>query len=203
MRYEIRPFTGGQWTDPTTIERRSAAAFRAPWGSTLDLLYYETEILGATLVVLQVDVTEGDLRRDGMLRANAKVGHPGVVISFESEHGPLRYATDAYDEWRANVRATALALKALRAVDRYGVTRRGEQYVGWRALAAPVSGFASVDEAIRWMRERGGPGHVRTRPDLLYRVLAKRFHPDAGGDPGDWHRLDEARRLLDLTGAAS
>lgn len=27
----------------------------------------------------------------------------------------------------------------------------------------------------------------------------RRMHPDAGGDQADWDRLDEARRLLDLT----
>ena len=32
-----------------------------------------------------------------------------------------------------NLRSIALGLKALRAVDRYGVSRRGEQYAGFRA----------------------------------------------------------------------
>ncbi len=70
-----------------------------------------------------------------------------VVISFVvfSLHGPLRYATDAHERqyaglgmegWQADVGAIALALTALRAVDRYGVSRRGEQYTGWRALPA-------------------------------------------------------------------
>jgi hypothetical protein len=203
VRYEIRPLPA--WTDPITPKRRGSHVFRASWSDTLDLLGYETEKLGATLVVLQIDADETEIRRDGMLRARAKVGHPGVVVSFKSKYGPLRYATDAYEQqystempgWQANVRAVALAMQALRAVDRYGVTKRGEQYVGWRALAAPVEGFSTANEALRWMREKAGPG-----PDdqNLYRVLAKRLHPDAGGDPADWHLLDQARRLLDLSG---
>lgn len=142
MRYEIRPL--GTWTDPVTKNRASSSRFRASWQSTLDLLARETEMLGAPLVVMQIDVTEGDLRRDGMLRAGAKVNFPGVRVSFDSKHGPLTYATDAYDRqysgdmpgWQANVRALALALEALRAVDRYGVTKRGEQYCGWLAIEA-------------------------------------------------------------------
>jgi hypothetical protein len=171
---------------------------------TLDLLGSEAEKLGAKLVVLQIDADETDIRRDGMLRARAKVGHPGVVVSFNSKYGPLRYATDAYEQqysteapgWQANVRAVALAMQALRAVDRYGVTKRGEQYVGWRAIGAPVDGFSSADEALRWMREKAGPG---PEDASLYRVLAKRLHPDAGGDPADWDRLDKARQLLEVS----
>ncbi|MFB4306939.1 hypothetical protein [Actinomadura sp. GTD37] len=204
MRYEIRPL--GHWTDPETPDR-TRAFFRAGWADTLEKLGREAGWLGADLVVMQVDVAEDDIRRrDGMLKANAKVGHPGVVISFESEHGPLRYATDQFTGWQDNVRGIALALGALRAVDRYGVTKRGEQYIGWRALAAPVAGFASADEAVRWMGEKArvlGLDVSTSPPPKVYRFLARRFHPDAGGDPGDWRRLDEARRLLDLTGAAS
>ena len=32
-----------------------------------------------------------------------------------------RYATDAYGDWKSNLRAIALGLEALRAVDRYGL----------------------------------------------------------------------------------
>lgn len=202
MKYEIRPL--GHWTDPVTEPRRSSATFRAAWTDTLKLLERETELLGATLVVIQIDADDTDIRRDGMLRARARVDHPGVVISFNSTHGPLRYATDTYDSngysqpgWQANVRAVALGLEALRAVDRYGITRRSEQYVGFRALpAGPAPAFANADEAHRWMREQAelGPG---ADPDKLYRHLARRMHPDAaGGSRADWDRLAAAHELL-------
>lgn len=201
MRYEIRPL--GHWTDAATDPNdRKNSPFRAPWPATLEQLESETYVLGAELVVLQVDVTEGDIRRDGMLRANARVRFPGVVVSFDSNHGPLRYATDAYDHWQANARAIALSLTALRAVDRYGVTHRGEQYTGWRALAAPVNGFATADDARRWMQEKAG-GNLSDSLSTIYRYLVKVMHPDAGGDPADWERLDKARRLLGLDKAGA
>lgn len=37
-------------------------------------------------------------------------------------------------------------------------------------------------------------------PGGLYRRLAKRMHPDAGGDPADWDKLDQARNLLVTAG---
>ena len=214
MRYQIRPLV--TWTDPVTTERKSSSRFRASWKDTLEFLADEIEKIGGRdPVVIQVDVQEGDIRADGMLRANAKVGHPGVVVSFESSFGPLRYATDAYERdwsqalpsWQANLRAIALTLHALRAIDRWGVTKRGEQYTGWKALpAAGSSEFADADAAEEWMRayaaEVIGPGTGRWGGNLpsLYRALVKVMHPDRGGPRADWDRLDAARQRLEAEG---
>lgn len=211
MKYEIRPLS--HWTDPETAaaDRRGAHIFKASWRDTLVLLGDEIERIGGKdPVVLQIDVQEGDIRLDGMLRANAKTGHPGVAISFESKFGPLRYATDAHERqyaglgmesWQANVRAIALALAALRAVDRYGVSRRGEQYTGWKAL--PAGGtvtFPSADEALRWMREVAGEAGSLRSARLVYRDLARKYHPDSGGDVTGWERLQAAKLLLTTAG---
>lgn len=42
--------------------------------------------------------------------------------------GHLSYPCDTFTTLQDNLRVIALALEALRMVDRYGVTRRGEQY---------------------------------------------------------------------------
>ena len=203
MRYEFRPL--GPWTGPSTPPgARKRSAFKAGYRHTLDLLFGEAIVLGGQHLILQVDLAERDIRNDGLPRAGARYGaHPGVVVSFESRHGPLRYATDAYTGWQANLRAIALSLQALRAVDRYGVSKRGEQYTGWRALpAGNGSCFATADEAERWMarRSRELDLPVATNLPQAYRQLARRMHPDAGGDPADWDRLDAARQLLTTAG---
>jgi hypothetical protein len=199
-RWEIRPL--GTWLGPTTAERRSSSVFRAPWPSTLDQLLHETELLGAGIVVAQVDVSDAELRRDGMLRANARVGFPGVRVSFDSRHGPLTYATDAYDTWRANVRAIALALEALRAVARYGVSSSGEQYRGWTAITAGNSGTMSAAAAARLLAEEGGatPAEVRADPAVRTRAYwraAQKHHPDHAGTGDRFAKLTEARDVLD------
>lgn len=186
MRFEIRPI--GNWTDPVTEYRASRYRFKAAWSDTLNLLNYEADQLGATLIVLQIDVTEGDIRRDGMLRANARVGFPGVRVSLDSRHGPLTYATDAYETWQANVRGLALALQALRAVDRYGVTKRGEQYRGWLAIEAPPSmDVAAAQDLIAKY------GSLR---DALFKT-----HPDHGGSDEAFIAVQRARDVL--AGASS
>lgn len=54
--------------------------------------------------------------------------------------------------WQANIRAIAKTLEHLRDLDRWGVTKRGEQYTGWKALPATASTFADVMAAADWMR---------------------------------------------------
>jgi NAD-dependent oxidoreductase involved in siderophore biosynthesis len=168
------------------------------------LLRREAEFLGATYLVVQVDADPSDIRLDGMLRVRARVGFPGVRVSLDSTWGPLTYATDAYEDWRKNVHAIALSMQALRAVDRYGVSRGGEQYKGWTALEMEPSQVA-VDHAAHLLATLGAsdPAQVRRDPATCRRAYlraARTYHPDVGGDPEVFRRLTEARDLLEGVG---
>lgn len=121
------------WPGPMVGQRRRSP-FRAGQSATLLLLEGELDHLSASGAVLELAVSEDDLRRDGQPRANAHIAHPGVILSFDSRHGPLSFPCDTYTDWHDNLRAIALALQALRQVDRYGVTSRAEQYSGWKQL---------------------------------------------------------------------
>lgn len=199
MKYQIEPMPSWPYPVTQTAERNR---FRASWVDTLDLLGRELNHLGVTgVVAMRVVGSERDVRHDGMLRATARLGYHGVALSFQSKHGPLTYPCDTFrPSWKENVRAIALALEALRKVDRYGVGARGEQYAGWRAIeAAPATEFATAHQALHWLREFTGQNEdldLRAR----FRAAARKAHPDAGGDPADWARVDAARQLL-LEGA--
>jgi hypothetical protein len=162
----------------------SASPFRASWSKTVALLARELRMLSAKRAVMELDMDETDFRLDGLPRANAYARTPGIVLSFESRHGPLRYEVGTYAHWEDNVRAVALALEALRAVDRYGVTRSGEQYRGWRQLPAG-SGEPSADHGHALIDEHGG-----------VTAALKATHPDHGGDP------DEFRAVMAAKGSA-
>lgn len=206
-RWTFRPL--GAWTEGNTPERRSRSAFRATWTSTLALLERELEHLDATRPVIQADFTEADIRADGMPRANARQpGHPGVRIAFGSRHGPLTYATDTHEFWQHNVRAIALGLEALRAVDRYGVTKRGEQYTGWKQLGAgtatPTNGGMTRSAALDAIARHVGLTFLSgaTNEQELARLLRQArgaAHPDRnGGDSSEFLRLEQAGRILGL-----
>lgn len=208
--WQVEPL--GVWGKPMTKSRASHCRFSASWTDTMNLLVAEADKLNVRgAIALRIDVQYGDIRRDGMLRANARVNFPGVVVSFESRFGPLSYATDAYDHWQANIRAVALSLQALRAVDRYGVSRSGEQYVGWRAIESGLSGlvlkfFVGADDALAWLC--AGVNEVDSNAPVadLVRIASKLWHPDVADrdrttwDSENWDRLTEAKLLLKARG---
>lgn len=192
------------WPGPVTTDRRRSP-FGASWPATTDLLGRELFHLGARDVVLQIALEERDIRNDGLPRANArKPYHPGVVLAFNAPGlGPLKYQTDAFDDWQANVRAIALGLEALRKVDRYGITKKGEQYAGWKALGAGGPEPAmTVEAAARFIAAHSGAPHTGVAADpavyrQAYRGATKRLHPDADGSTEEFQRLQEAKRVLD------
>ena len=205
MRYTVRPI--GDRTQFTG--KHEYTPFRATWSDTLDLLARELSHLSATNVVIEVDVaSEGQIRLDGMLRADAKVTSPAVRLAFDSKHGPLTYSTDQYvsryhggpADWQENARAIALALEALRKVDRYGVTKRGEQYAGWKQLPPGSSAEAShmtQHEALALI-ERFTPVTKRDEPlERRVRWAKAGAHPDRhAGDRDLWDQVEQAARVL-------
>src|SRR5690606_32320419 len=129
---------------------------------------------GADEVVVQLAISERDCRLDGWIRADAKPTHPGVIVSLDSRHGPLRYSTDVFSRgsfwrgggsgyvtipgWQCNVRAVALGLEALRKIDRYVIAQGGEQYRGWQALppGTPMPAASmTVEQAARLLIDLG------------------------------------------------
>lgn len=189
---------------------RQRAPFKAGWSKTTALLDRELNLLNAKAVVMLVALRDRDFRIDGQPRAQARAEHPGVILSFDSKFGPLRYACDTFDDFTDNVRAIALGLEALRKVERYGITKRGEQYKGWSQLpSGTVMGLPmSRDEAWRVLCDlaecdcEGGERHTgdRAKIDDLYRLASKLHHPDHGGDADLFRRATEARdRLLEAS----
>lgn len=211
LQYQFRPID--VWPG-TKTSRPVSSRFKAGWTATLDLLERELKHLAARDIVIQAFVHLSQVRNDGMLRADAKPFQHGVILAFQSKHGPLKYPCDSYDYWQDNVRAIALALEALRTVDRYGVTKRAEQYRGWTALPPPegvISAPGPVatmtkDEAIRFLAEiceynaeriaaaiLRNPGDA----DVFVRQAAAKTHPDRGGDPEKFKKVMRAKAVLE------
>lgn len=217
MNMIFRPLSA--WPRPETKNRR-AAPFKSTYQSTLVLLDRELSNLRAKSIVLQADVSEDDIRLDGMLRSDARVRRPNIIIAADTKFGPLQYLCDEFYHWQSNVRAIAMTLERLRLAELYGVTKRGEQYTGFRALpmgdtpptgvAAAQDFFRTAEEAAEWMvvtlSDRFGmnrPEDCRRlldEPETLksfYRELVKYMHPDVGGDVKDFQKLQAAKELIE------
>lgn len=201
----------GKWEQPAVTPRPST--FKASWDRTIEQLQSETDLLTdsewQTEIVIEVDVPEGDITAHDRLHARAQPRSPRVAVSFESRHGPLRYECGTYETWRDNVRGVTLGLNALRAVARYGIGSRGEQYTGWKALGTGIAlGAASmtVDEAAVHLHSVGGHEWPNTTWQLvrddprcarfLWRTCSRLTHPDSGGDAAAFDRVSKAYDLI-------
>ena len=181
---QVRPLSNVR---PAPAWERSR--FDSTLGTTVSQLGTELRALAAKNIILELDLRDRDIRLDGFPRSDARPALPTVVLSFDSKFGPLRYATAEFDDWRDNLRAIALSMQALRAVDRYGVSKRGEQYTGWKALPVstdPADAIQTPEQARAVIEEFGG--NVRS---ALFAT-----HPDQGGNPDDFRKVQRARELI-------
>lgn len=198
------------WTGPSTPDhkRRGRGTFGASWHDTLEMLKKELGYLKAEHIVIEADFADSDIRLDGYPRSNARAPkHPGIRVAFDSKYGPLIYQTDSCVFWQHNVRSIALGLQALRAVDRYGVTKRGEQYTGWKAIGSggntQARAFDTPEQAAAWLRREdvlGFHGGGGLTIKSLLRYGAKACHPDTGGSRENWDKYEQARDLLTEAG---
>lgn len=220
--YTIRPledrtgFKGHPKRSPFTT--RVGDSYRRqpiPFGQTRELLARELKMLKATNVILEVDVLPSRIRLDGELYADARTNSPAVRLHFDSEHGHLTYATDAFTTWQDNVRAIALALEALRKVDRFEVGQGGDQYRGYLALEAGSGATAlgatprmthseaavAIWEALG-MPARPTPAAIGSVPDTrrsAVRQARALAHPDRNaGERTQWDRVEQAAKVLGL-----
>lgn len=207
-RYQIEAME--RWSYPDSKGGRKANPFRAKYADTLDLLGRELDhldVVGA--VAVRVVTREADIRRDGMLRAQAKVLHPGVALSFRSSSlGDLTYPCDRFEAryygevgWQVNLRAVAVqraqVLQAER--DRSGPPRPPRRTPATsppRSRATPRT--ARPARRCRLREVAGWASETSVAVGPLLRRAAAVAHPDRNdGDRTLWDRVDAARQLLE------
>ena len=195
----FRPIS--EWPAEHTKHRKESP-FRASWSDTMERLATELRQIAAKGITVEIAIEESDLRLDGLPRVHAKGSHPGVILSFSSKVGPLRIACDRFLSWQDNIRAIALGLHDLRRLDRYGITKRGEQYRGWRALPENTADVEIRDRQHAAEILAGfapfAPVEILTgRLTEAFRAAVRKTHPDFGGDAVRFNLVNEARKYLE------
>lgn len=210
--YTFRPLVA--WPgERRASHQQTRARFDSTWGQTLDLLSRELDHINAKDVVIQLDCDPKDITRDNTPRSTARPRTAGVVLSFVREfydpktraatRPPFSFPCDRFDDWQDNVRAIALSLEALRKVDRYGVTKRGEQYIGFGQLPASTGNGAMTPlQAAEFLSTFNAypVGHILASPkdarDAV-RGAAAQSHPDTpGGSAATFQRVQDAKAVL-------
>ena len=157
-------------------------------GRAQDSLHDELRLLGATGLVVSANLVRN---LDGSIKANQrKVEDPGVAIYFQYKGKPKSMAMDDFHEPEANVRRLALAIKAMRDLERNGGGTMAERaFTGFSALPAPIS--MGEDPAITLGIERPfTEASVRS----AWSRRAKEYHPDKPlGDAGKMAAINAAR----------
>lgn len=185
--------------------RRKHSPFKASYSKTLDLLETELTHLGVREAIIEADCDRSEIRLDGHLRAGAKLRGPGIVLRFESKAGSMTFPCDTFTDWQDNLRAIALALEALRKVDRYGVTSSGEQYRGWLGLPdkSQSGPFPTEQSALAWLAQAVGTMPARPwdsqQTQDVRRAAVMRCHPDRnGGNEATWKLWLQAAAVLGI-----
>lgn len=198
LEYRVVPLPE-MWPGVVTISRKKSP-FGVNWSSTMQLLEAEVRALRGRQVTFALAVRADQIRGDGGVYAKARIQDPSVIISLTSGADRLAFPCDRFNWWEDNVRGIALAMEALRKVDRYGV-QTGRQYQGFKALPATTQALdwdgaiATLEEFSGTFVHAGDPSEEAAR--LAVRRARARTHPDTNGNSAsDFHRVQAAAAVI-------
>jgi hypothetical protein len=131
------------------------------------------------------------LRLDGLPRSNqAEPADPGAAVywtdRYDKSIAPRCMAIDRYDRVADNLAAIAATLDAMRAIERHG---------GAEILNRAFTGFAALPDQTSeswWIVLGVARDAQRAEIDDAYRHLRSQHHPDRGGDPEQFQRVQRA-----------
>lgn len=166
------------WPRRSSGARKSDRAFAQNGELTIDRarrsLTDELRRLGAANVVISSNL---HLRQDGhpLGKQPKMLGDPGVAVYFMFKGRSMVMARDAYKSVAGNIRSLALAIEAMRQLERHGGSTMMERaFQGFAAIAPP-------DWKKPWREVFGVTPDWRGDLTALYREKAKNRHPDSGG----------------------
>lgn len=150
-----------------------------------DELFRELNLLGVRNIVLSTNL---QLRLDGLPRANQKKpDDTGVAVYFTLKDDQKCFPCDKWNRVEDNIWAIAKTINALRGIERWGSKKMVDAtFSGFKALPNPndlswrqILGIYEINNNTEFIKSR-------------YRSLVKQNHPDRGGDPEDFNRIQKA-----------
>jgi len=157
--------TGWPKTDPV---KREKGQFKTSLEGALRKMRHEVELMGGKGLILSSNATLG---------VN-NPSDPGVVAYFSWDNLPMAIPCDRWTRIEHNVQAIALTVEAMRGMRRWGAQHMiRAMFSGFKALPAPGATVESWSHVL-------GVSTSATYDQVkeAYRILAKRHHPDVGGD---------------------
>jgi hypothetical protein len=134
-----------------------------------------------------------ELRRDGLPYSGRRPPKdPGAACYFRLDDVPYCLPCDKWDRVADNLAAMASHVSAMRGMERWGVGSVAQQFAGFRALP-PKGGTTVCEQGPSWWHVlRVSRDAKIDEIQAAYRVLARKNHPDAGGDAGAMAAINRA-----------
>lgn len=176
-------------------ERPRMAKFFTPIWKAVDGIEFEVTKLEGQDLVISCDGRRG--KRGDLLSEQPSDIDPGVAVYFTVGSQRRVLPCDRWNRICDNLQAIHLSLSALRGLDRWGTNQIVDAaFEGFKALPAPEP----IEPERPWwevlgVAESADPVVI----EAAYRALAKRVHPDKGGDAATFRALTtayEAARLV-------
>ena len=162
---------------------RKEGSFSVTFARARDELLAEIKRLNGKLPIISSNM---ELRRDGLPYATQPaLADPGIAVYFTYKNKPMCFACDKYTKVEANMRAIQLTISAIRGIERWGASDMMERaFTGFVALEHGGEHWSSVLGLAN--------GSSRSEIDAAYRKLRSLHHPDRGGDPEQFQRVQRA-----------
>lgn len=192
----------------TPPDKRERASFRRTIKTPTETVVNGQRVVGTRdssqplTIATAIDRLVAELQRlgarDEILSSNVPVSLKGLPYSVSREPEdtgaavyitlggkPLVFACDKWDRVADNIAAIAQHIDALRRIDRYGVGKLDQAFVGYAALPPSAEDWRIVL----------GVGEYATveQVDAAFLQKAKDCHPDRGGTHDDMAKLTAAR----------
>lgn len=190
--YEAYPL---YWPDGWARTKPGLRAGNHSWKKTF--AQYHAELLaelrrmGAKGIVVSTNVP---LRKDGLPYLDyRRVDDPGAAVYFRrgAEDKPYCLACDKFRDVHLNIHAIGLTIEALRTIERNGATDMLERaFEGFKQLAEKAS---DPWREVLDLTHRDPAQLTVAELDQAFKKLARKHHPDLGGDPARFQQIVRAR----------
>lgn len=167
-------------------QKPANSSFRRTFADARDLVLDEIKRFTGSNLILSTNIP---LRRDGIPYGNyGKLEDNGVAVYFTYKSNQVVFACDKWTDVADNMNAIALTLKAIRDMDRWGVSDMiNRTFTGFKAL--PEKSDAKTWYQILGVAQDAGWEMVKSS----YRELIKKYHPDMStGDQEKYIQVDNA-----------
>lgn len=181
--------------------KRPGVGGRAPWtfGAARDELYAELRRLKAEHIVVSSNFKID--RRTGLaLEGDRRPKDQGIAAYFVLNKRSMVMACDVHQRAEENMRSLALAIDAMRQLERHGGGRMMERaFSGFEALPPPSKGAEKAWWEVLGVSERATAEEI----EAAFRHRAKMAHPDQGGTTAAMQELLDARNKAHRLRAAA